>query len=157
MIIALVLLLWNLIGVAAFIMQYTADLSALARTDPYTARIFAEMPTWAWIAYGSAVGAGTLGAILLLLRKASAVWLFLLCVIAVVIQFGYSFMGTDMLAVKGPAAMAFPLVIFLIAVAQLLYANHLTAKGAGAIAAGPGTPLGAASIGNEFVTSSSCW
>jgi len=128
-IIALVLLLWNLIGVAAFIMQYTADLPALARTDPYTARIFAEMPPWAWIAYACAVGSGALGAVMLLLRKAAAVWLFLLSVVAIVIQFGYSFLGTDMLAVKGPTTTAFPLVILLIAVVQLLYARHLKAKG----------------------------
>ncbi|HJT39108.1 MAG TPA: sugar transporter [Sphingobium sp.] len=128
-IIAVILLLWNMIGMAAFIMQYTADLSALARTDPYTARIFAQMPGWAWIAYAVAVGAGTLGAILLLLRKAAAVWPFLASVIAIVVQFGYSFLGTDMLAVKGPTTMIFPAVILLIAVAQLLYARSLAAKG----------------------------
>lgn len=128
-IIAVILLLWNMIGMAAFIMQYTADLSALARTDPYTARIFAQMPGWAWIAYAVAVGAGTLGAILLLLRKAAAVWPFLASVIAIVVQFGYSFLGTDMLAVKGPTTMIFPAVILLIAIAQLLYARSLAAKG----------------------------
>ena len=128
-IIAVILLLWNMIGMAAFIMQYTADLSALARTDPYTARIFAQMPGWVWIAYAVAVGAGTLGAILLLLRKAAAVWPFLASVIAIVVQFGYSFLGTDMLAVKGPTTMIFPAVILLIAVAQLLYARSLAAKG----------------------------
>ena len=128
-IIAVILLLWNMIGMAAFIMQYTADLSALARTDPYTARIFAQMPGWVWIAYAVAVGAGTLGAILLLLRKAAAVWPFLASVIAIVAQFGYSFLGTDMLAVKGPTTMIFPAVILLIAIAQLLYARSLAAKG----------------------------
>lgn len=128
-IIAVILLLWNMIGMAAFIMQYTADLSALARTDPYTARIFAQMPGWVWIAYAVAVGAGTLGAILLLLRKAAAVWPFLASVIAIVVQFGYSFLGTDMLAVKGPTTMIFPAVILLIAVAQLLYTRSLAAKG----------------------------
>ena len=127
-IIALVLLLWNMIGVAAFVVQYTADLNALGKTDPYTARIFAEMPGWAWAAYAVAVGAGTLGAILLLLRKAAAIWLFLTSAIAIIIQFGHSFLGTDLLAVKGPSTMIFPAVILLIAIAQLLYARHLAAK-----------------------------
>ena len=70
-IIAIGLLIWNLIGVAAFAMQYGADLGALAKSDPYTARIFAEMPGWAWAAYAVAVGAGTGGALLLLLRNGS--------------------------------------------------------------------------------------
>lgn len=128
-IIAFVLLIWNLIGVAAFITQYSADLSKLAQTDPYTARIFMEMPAWAWIAYAVAVGAGTLGAILLLFRKAAAVWLFLLSVIAVILQFGHSFLGTDMLAVKGLSTVIFPAFILIIAVGQLLYARRLAAKG----------------------------
>ena len=128
--IAIVLLAWNLMGVAAFVLQFTADLDTLARTDPYTAQIFARMPGWAWIAYAVAVGAGTVGAVLLLLRKAAATWLFLASLVAVLAQFGHSFLGTDMLAVKGPTTLIFPAVIVLIAVAQWLYARSLTAKGA---------------------------
>lgn len=127
--IGIILLLWNLIGVAAFIMQYSADLSQVAKTDPYTARIFAQIPGWAWVAYAVAVGAGTLGAILLLLRKAAAAPLFLLSIIAVVVQFSYSFLGTDLLAVKGATAAIFPAVILIIAIFQWFHARSLTAKG----------------------------
>ncbi|MCK0531231.1 sugar transporter [Sphingobium agri] len=128
-IIAIGLLIWNLIGVAAFGMQYGADLAVLAKSDPYTARLFAEMPGWAWAAYAVAVGAGTVGALLLLLRKAAAVALFALSLAAVVVQFGYSFLGTDLWAVKGAGAAVFPAVIVAIAVGQLLYAARLHAKG----------------------------
>ncbi|KEQ52694.1 hypothetical protein [Sphingobium chlorophenolicum] len=127
--IGILLLLWNLIGVAAFIMQYSADLSQLTKTDPYTARIFAAMPDWVWATYAVAVGAGTLGAILLLLRKAAAAPLFLLSIVAVIIQFGYSFLRTDLLAVKGFTAAIFPAVILFIALFQWRYARRLIAKG----------------------------
>lgn len=129
-IIGLLLLGWNLMGLIAFIMQYTADLDALARQDPYTARIFAAMPGWAWAAYAVAVCAGTLGATLLLLRKAAAVPLFLVSMIAVIAQFSYSFLGTDLLTVKGAPATIFPAFICAVAVAQLLYARRLKSKGA---------------------------
>ncbi|WP_167303618.1 sugar transporter [Sphingobium vermicomposti] len=128
-ILGLILLGWNLMGLVAFILQYDADLSTLAKDDPYTAQIFAQMPGWAWAAYAVAVSAGTLGATLLLMRKAAAVGLFLLSVIAVIVQFGYSFLGTDLLAVKGAATAIFPAIIFAIAVAQTAYARHLRAKG----------------------------
>ncbi|APL93310.1 hypothetical protein Sj15T_19250 [Sphingobium sp. TA15] len=128
-IVGILLLLWNLMGVGAFIMQYTADLDQLAKTDPYTARIFAAMPGWAWTAYALAVGGGTLGAILLLLRKAAAAPLFLLSVIAVIAQFGYSFIGTDLLAVKGATAAIFPAAILIVALFQWRYARGLIAKG----------------------------
>ena len=94
-ILGLILLGWNLMGLAAFILQYSTDLATLAKNDPYTAQIFAQMPGWTWAAYAVAVGAGTLGATLLLMRKAAAVGLFLLSVIAVIVQFGYSLLGTD--------------------------------------------------------------
>ncbi|GAY22037.1 hypothetical protein SFOMI_2591 [Sphingobium fuliginis] len=126
--IGILLLLWNLTGVAAFIMQYGADLGQLAKTDPYSARIFASMPGWAWTAYAVAVGAGTLGALLLLLRKAAAAPLFLLSILAVVVQFGYSFIHTDLLAVKGPTAAIFPAIILIIALFQWRYARNLIAK-----------------------------
>lgn len=127
-VIAIVLLLWNLMGLAAFAMQYTADLTELAKSDPVTAQAFAAMPAWVWIAYAIAVGAGTLGAVLLLMKKAAAASLFLLSLIAVVVQFGYTFLGTDLLAVKGPSVIAFPAFIVVMAVVQLLYARHLVGK-----------------------------
>lgn len=127
--IGILLLLWNLMGMAAFIMQYSADLNQLAKTDPYTARIFASMPGWVWAAYAVAVGAGTMGAILLLLRKAAAAPLFLLSIIAVIVQFGYSFIHTDLLAVKGTTATIFPAVILIVALFQWRYARGLIAKG----------------------------
>ena len=127
-VIAIVLLLWNLMGLAAFAMQYTADLTELAKSDPVTAQAFAAMPAWVWIAYTIAVGAGTLGAVLLLMKKAAAASLFLLSLIAVVVQFGYTFLGTDLLALKGPSVIAFPAFIVVMAIIQLLYARHLVGK-----------------------------
>ena len=128
-VIAIVLLLWNLMGLAAFAMQYTADLTELAKSDPVTAQAFAAMPAWVWIAYTIAVGAGTLGAVLLLMKKATAASLFLLSLIAVVVQFGYTFLGTDLLALKGPSVIAFPAFIVVMAIIQLLYARNLVGKG----------------------------
>lgn len=130
LVIAILLLLWNLMGLAAFTMQYNADLDMLAKTDPTTARAFAAMPGWAWAVYGVAVGAGMLGAIALLLKKAAAASLFLLSLIAVLIQFGYTFFGTDLIAVKGlAAAAAFPAFIILIAIIQFIYARSLVTRG----------------------------
>jgi len=128
-VIAILLLLWNLLGVAAFVMQYHADLTELAKTDPVTADAFARMPGWAWGAYALAVGAGLIGAILLLARKALAAPLFLLSLIAVIVQFGYTFLDTNLIAQKGAAAtVPFPAFIVAVAVAQLLYSRSQVAK-----------------------------
>lgn len=128
-VIGILLLLWNLMGVAAFVMQYSADLTVLAQTDPTTAQAFTAMPGWVWGAYGIAVVTGTLGAVLLLMKKAMAATLFLVSLIAVIVQFGYTFLGTDLLAIKGAASATFPALIIAIAVIQLLYARSLVARG----------------------------
>jgi hypothetical protein len=127
---AILFLLWTLMGCAAFMMQSTQDVVELAKTDPYQAKIWAAMPMWAWISYAVAVAAGTLGAVALLARRRVAVMLSLLCVIAVLVQFSYTFFMTDLLAVKGFSATIFPLVIIVLAIAQLLYARALSSKGA---------------------------
>ncbi|NML09183.1 sugar transporter [Sphingobium sp. AR-3-1] len=129
-IIGVILLLWGLIGIAAFTLQYSMDLDALARTDPAGARAFALMPAWVWIVYAIAVATGTLGAIALLLRKAIAAFLFLISLVCVIVQFGFTFLGTDLLADKGWAvAIPFPAFVIAVAVFEWLYARSLVAKG----------------------------
>lgn len=128
-VIGIIFLLWNLMGDAAYLMQVTQNLSELAKTDPYQARIFSVMPQWAWAAYAVAVWGGTLATILLLMKRRTAVPLYALSVVAIVVQFGYTFLATDILAVKGWSTTIFPLFIFAMGVAQLLYARSLAAKG----------------------------
>ena len=128
-IIASLILVWNLIGDAAYLAQVTADLDALARTDPITADAFRAMPTWAWSAYAIAVWGGTAAAIALLMRRKLAQVLFAISLAGVIVQFGWSFLGYDLIAKKGAGTMAFPLVIVAIALASLLYARRKAADG----------------------------
>lgn len=123
--VAMILLIWNLIGVAAFAMQATMDLNALAKTDAYQAHLFATMPPWAWFAYGVAVLAGTLGSVALLWRSHWAVPLYLLSLIGVVLQFGRTFLMTDLLEVRGWTTTLFPAFIALVALVQLGFALKL--------------------------------
>lgn len=128
--VAALFLLWNFIGIGAFAMQWTMDLNELAKTDAYQAETFRNMPGWAWTTYGIAVAAGTLGALCLLLRRSWAIVLSGIEVIAVLVQFGYTFFGTDLMAHKGLAETApLPAAIILIAILQFFYARWLARKG----------------------------
>ena len=121
-IVAGLLLVWALIGDAAYLAQVTADLGELAKTDPAAARAFSEMPEWAWSAYAIAVWVGTLGAIALLLRRRIAVPLYAVSLAAVLVQFGWSLFGSDIIAAKGASAAAFPLFIIAVAAFSLWFA-----------------------------------
>ena len=126
-IIPIAFLIWNLIGVAALGTQWNMDLDELAMQDPYQAEMFAQMPTWAWAAYAIAVSSGFIGALLLVFGKKLCIAFFLLSLTAVLVQFGYAFLMTDLLAVKGVMAAAFPAVIIVLAIVQYLYARNKAA------------------------------
>ncbi len=128
--VAALFFLWSLAGLAAFVMQWTMDLTELAKTDPYQADAFRAMPAWVWATYAVAVLSAVLGALLLLLRRKGAVALSAIEVIAVIVQFGYTLGATDLVEKKGFAAAAgFPLVIFGLALLQLLYARWMASRG----------------------------
>lgn len=114
-------LLWNLFGVAAFIMQATMSDEALSSLPAEQQELWGDMGIATWIAYAVAVGAGTLGAIGIILGRKWAVLLFLLSLAAIAVQFSYPLgyaLGNDMMSL-----MIFPAFIFIIAIAQWLLAR----------------------------------
>jgi hypothetical protein len=128
-IVSILLLIWALIGDAAYLLQVTADLGELARTDPTTAKAFAEMPIWAWSAYAVAVWGATAAAIALVLRRKLAVPLYAVSLAAVLLQFGWAFFGSSVIADKGFGAAIFPLFIIAVGALSLWYANRKRAEG----------------------------
>lgn len=125
----IVFLLWNLVGDAFYLMQVTADLGEMAKTDPITARFLGEAPTWAWSAYAIAVWGATLASILMLMKRGLAVAVYAVSLIAVVARFGHDFFATDMLTVTGWMGALFPIFIFIVGVVELLFARAMKAKG----------------------------
>ena len=122
-IISTLLLAWAIIGDMAYLAQVTADLDALARTDPVSASAFRAMPQWVWAAYAIAVWAGTAGAVSLLLRRRWAAPLYAISLAAVVVQFAWTFTATPLLTAKGFGVAVFPLVIVAIGIFSLWWAR----------------------------------
>lgn len=123
-ILAVLLLLWGIAGCGAFYSHARYGADAIAGATDYDRRLFASLPTWFNIIYGLAVGGGLLGALALLFRSRWAVTLFAISLVAVVVQFGWTFLATDLLAAKGAAeTVPFPLFIAAVAVFQLWLAR----------------------------------
>jgi hypothetical protein len=108
------LLLWNLMGVGAFVSQWMMAADQLATLPLEQREMWVSMPGWAWAAYAVAVFAGTAGAIGLLMRKGWAVPLFAVSLIAVLVQFTYPFIIADGVRTLGASALLFPLFIIAI-------------------------------------------
>ncbi|UZK66132.1 hypothetical protein [Sphingomonas sp. M1-B02] len=129
-IVAVILLLWGLMGAASVYLHvaYGADMDPKA-TD-WDRAYYAALPGWFTPVYAVAVGGGLLGAIALLMGSRLAKPLFIVSLIAVVVQFGYVFLGTDMLARKGAAiTVPFPLFIAAVAAAQVWLADLAQRRG----------------------------
>jgi hypothetical protein len=114
-VIAALLTFWGLIGCYACYEQLMHGPAAMGATTKYDRALYASLPEWYNYAYGVAVAAGLFGGISLLLRLGWAGLLFLVSLIAAVVQFGYLFIATDIVVKKGPVVVL-PFPIFIVAV-----------------------------------------
>ncbi len=115
-IVATVLVIWGAVGVFACVQQFRLGAEAMGPADDYYRRLYATFPAWYNGVYAVATGAGLLGALALAFRSRWARALWVLSLIAVIVQFGWLFLSTDLIAVRGPAQVVpFPIFIALVA------------------------------------------
>jgi hypothetical protein len=129
MIASILLLIWNLIGIASFAMQWNVAHNALDTLPLGEQAMWQAMPGWAWVAYAIAVGAGALGAIGLVMRKGWAVPVSALSLIAVLIQFFNAFVLQDGIATVGAGAVFLPLFIIIVGIVQIVLARRWKSAG----------------------------
>ena len=126
-VVAGLLIAWGLVGCASLYMHFGAGPGPDA--SDYDRKLFAAMPMWLNFVYVAAVGCGLIGAVMLLVRRRSAVQLAALSLVLVVIQFGWMFLATDIIAVKGVWVTYFPTLIFVVQAVQLYVANVARRRG----------------------------
>ncbi|KQN25762.1 hypothetical protein ASE86_06035 [Sphingomonas sp. Leaf33] len=128
--VAVLLALWGAMGVFACIQQFRLGADAMGPADDYYRALYAGLPAWYNIVYAVAVGAGFVGSVALFLRSRLAKLLFIVSLIAVIVQFGWLFATTDMVAVRGFAVAAgFPIFIVVVAVFQIWLAGLAIRRG----------------------------
>jgi hypothetical protein len=124
----IVLILWSAMGVFACIQQFRLGADAMGPASQYDRDLYARLPIWYNAVYAVAVGTGLLGGLALLFRSVLAIPLFALSLVAVVIQFGWLFAATDIIAVKGLWVTYFPLAILAIGAFSLWLARLARAR-----------------------------
>lgn len=128
-IIGVIALLWNAMGVFNFLGS-TLLKDKMAKN--YTAEEIALMdalPAWNDYVFGVAVIAGLLACLLFLMRKKMAVPLFLISLIAVLIQMGYWLFATDVMDVMGAVAVVMPMLVIVVSIFLYFYSKGAAAKG----------------------------
>jgi len=129
-VIAAVLLFWNLVGLMFYYMQVTMTPEVMAANFNEAQQEWMNSePVWATAAYATAVTAGVIGALLLLLRKALAMPFFILSFIAVLVQDFNAFILSDWQSVWGNSALYLPSIVIVICIFEIWYSRSSKAKG----------------------------
>ena len=128
--VAIILLLWAVAGVASFGAHVFFGEKMAAEQGAWDLDYYRALPAWFAGDYALATLAALAGAIALLMRSRQAVMLYVLSLIGVVVQFGYVFVGTDLLAHKGATAtVPFPMFIALMGCVQIVLARFAANRG----------------------------
>lgn len=116
-------LIWNLFGMMIYVMTVSATPDQLASQYSEAEIAFMQsVPAWATSANAIAVTAGVIGSILLLMRKSQALPVFIVSLLALVVQNLHSFVVTDVVSVFGMVPLYIAATVFVVAIALTLYA-----------------------------------
>lgn len=128
MVVATVALVWNILGVVAFINHITMTAEMIAKLPDEEQALYASSPIWATASYALAVVAGTLGCALLLMKKVLANTFFVCSLLGVLLHDYYSFFMIDTFAVYGASIVILPLIVLTIAIALILFTSKAQQK-----------------------------
>lgn len=123
LVVTIVALIWNLLGLMAFVAHITMTPEMLSELPSHEQALYENIPMWATAAFAIAVIAGTLGSLMLVLKKKMAKILLIASVIGVVVQNYHSFFVIDSMAVYGTASVIMPIMVLIIAIALIVLAN----------------------------------
>ena len=124
-IVAVIALLWNLMGCAAFAAEMLIQEEMMKTMTPEAQEWAKGIPGWIYVVYFLAVSSGTLACIGLLVRKSWATPLFAVSLVSVVIQMGYTMFiakGSDVL---GTADKIMSLVVIVLAAVLLWFSMYV--------------------------------
>jgi hypothetical protein len=122
-------LVWNLLGIVIYVGQVTMSPDALAKLTEAQQDLITSTPAWSNAAWAIAVNAGAFGSLLMLLRKRWAIPLFILSLVAILVQDFEAFVLRDAYGVLGINSLIIPSMVLVIAIALVLYSRHARDRG----------------------------
>ena len=128
-IVAVVALLWNLMGLMMFFVQMTMSAEALSELPEDQQELFKTMPMWVNIAFGAAVVGGTLGSIGLVMRKRWAFPVFIISLLGVLAQQTYFYFLSDTVKIMGIGNMVPTMLVLVVAILLAIFSKKWISKG----------------------------
>jgi hypothetical protein len=128
-IICILALLWNIIGIMNFYMQVFISPETLAALPEAERALIEASPIWTKVVFAIAVLDGTLGCVLLLMKKAVARPVLISSMLAVLIQMTYWLFFTNSMEVYGSTVLVMPLLVISVSIFLVWYAYNVKSKG----------------------------
>lgn len=121
-VIAVLALIWNSLGVLAYLGQAYMSDDTLSSLPESTQLYYSNLPAWVTAAFAIAVFGGLFGAIGLLWRKKWAYFLFVISLVAVVLKQVYDLFIQDYNQITGEG-LILPVLVLAIAVYLVFFSN----------------------------------
>jgi hypothetical protein len=128
-VVSVIALLWNLMGVMAYVMHVTMTPEALNALPAQERALYTDVPLWATAAFAVAVWGSTLGCILLLIRRKLATPVFVISFIAILLQMIHSVFISNSIAVYGPGGLVMPIMVLVIGLYLIVFSRQAASKG----------------------------
>ena len=128
-IVSVLALLWNLMGVMAYITQVTMSPEALQALPENERALYEGMPTWATSAFAVAVWFSFFASLMLLGRKKIATLLFVIAYAGVLVQMVYSLFISKSIEVYGPVGAVMPVLVIVFGAALIWFSRKAAASG----------------------------
>lgn len=128
-IVGILALLWNAGGALDYLMTKTQNEAYMAGFTPEQLEYFYSFPLWATATWAIAVWAAVLGSVLLLLRQGLAAPVFLVSLLAMVLNTVYTTLSGGWAIMGEAGSIAFSVAIFVIGAGLWLYARAMRRRG----------------------------
>jgi hypothetical protein len=123
-------LLWSSMGALDYLMTQTRNQDYMSNFSSEQLEFFYNFPTLIVACWAIAVWGGVLGALLLLLRKQLAAWVFLISLLAMLGTTIHNYVFSNGLQVAGDTfSLVFTATIFLLALLFVIYSMRMRARG----------------------------
>lgn len=122
--VGVVALIWNLIGLSAFVVDLRMTPDDIAKLSMAQQALYATHPLWSIVASGTAVFGGVLGSLGLVLGKRWAHLLLVLSLVGVIFQDIWLFGRSGSMAASGTTVVMLQSLVLIIALGLVLLASR---------------------------------
>lgn len=128
-VVAILALIWNGMGAAAYLGTVTMSQEALDAMPEAQRNIVTSTPAWATGAFALAVWGGLVASLLLLMRKKLATSVFIISFAGIVVQMCHAFFMTNSIEVYGPGGLIMPVLVLAFGAYLIYFSRNAAANG----------------------------